>query len=156
MYKPVQVGPQQMSPPTWGPDSWPSVWSIQHIGTMHVEVWGPCWAGPALHWPWHGWLSFLWESLHPHHHSREMASAQLWENWPHCHRRAGSAPKWGLSQWPRLSSSATTETYILGLGLAHPNIYPIYDLLQHIEGLVLQNVSHTISMIWGNKRMFRL
>ncbi|KAL6033662.1 hypothetical protein STEG23_028807 [Scotinomys teguina] len=35
--------------------------------------------------------------------------------------------------WPRPTSSAITKTHILGLGLAHPNIYPIYDLLERIK-----------------------
>jgi hypothetical protein len=34
--------------------------------------------------------------------------------------------------------------------LGHPNIYPIYDLLEHMKGLVLQIQSCRISMKQGN------
>ena len=51
---------------------------------------------------------------------------------------------------PRLISSASTQTHILGLGLAPPNIYPIYDLLERVNSLVLLNNSHSISMTPSN------
>lgn len=38
-----------------------------------------------------------------------------------------------------------TQTHILGLGLAHSNIYPIYDLLECLKELVLWNHSCRIS-----------
>jgi hypothetical protein len=38
----------------------------------------------------------------------------------------------------RLSSSATTQAEIQGFELAYPNIYPNYELLEHIKGTVLQ------------------
>lgn len=50
-----------------------------------------------------------------------------------------------MLQNPQLRSSATTQTQILGLGLAHPYIYNIYDLLEHVKGLVLQNNIHRFS-----------
>jgi hypothetical protein len=36
------------------------------------------------------------------------------------------------------------------LELAHPNIYPIYELLEHLKALVLKNQSCRISMTQGN------
>lgn len=36
--------------------------------------------------------------------------------------------------------------HIQGLGLAYPNINPIYDLLEHVKGLVLQNDTLRIYM----------
>jgi hypothetical protein len=36
--------------------------------------------------------------------------------------------------------------------LAHTNIYPIYELLEHMKGLVLQIQSYRISMTQGNNR----
>lgn len=37
-----------------------------------------------------------------------------------------------------LTSSYTFQVQILGFQLAHPNIYPIDDLLEHVKGPVLQ------------------
>jgi hypothetical protein len=37
--------------------------------------------------------------------------------------------------------------------LAHPNIYPICELLEHMKGLDLQNPSFSISMTQGNNRV---
>ena len=37
-----------------------------------------------------------------------------------------------------MTNSATTQTHILSLGLAHPNSCPICDLLEFEKGLVLQ------------------
>ena len=55
-------------------------------------------------------------------------------------RRAGSAPRLrGWAQWPRLISSPTIQTYILGLGLSHPKSSPIYALLECAKGPVPQN-----------------
>lgn len=39
-----------------------------------------------------------------------------------------------------------TQSYTLGLGLAHPNTYPIDDLLECGKGLVLWKDNHRISM----------
>ena len=55
---------------------------------------------------------------------------------------AGGSPThtsvgWSLCR--RLTSSATTQVHILDLDLAHPNIYPILDLLESVKGLVLWN-----------------
>lgn len=53
-------------------------------------------------------------------------------------RKAGPAPHLRRqSLWPRLASSAITQTHILGLGLVHPNIYSIYSLLECMKGLAL-------------------
>lgn len=37
-----------------------------------------------------------------------------------------------------LTNSATIQAQIQGFGLTHPNIYHIYDLLEHMKELVLQ------------------
>jgi hypothetical protein len=37
-----------------------------------------------------------------------------------------------------------------GFVSAHPNIYPIYELLEYMKGLVLQIQSRSISMTQGN------
>lgn len=44
----------------------------------------------------------------------------------------------GLSQ---LTSSTTTHIYIIGFGLVHPDVYPLYDLLKHVKGLVCGTVA---------------
>lgn len=53
----------------------------------------------------------------------------------------------------RLTSSATIQVHIRGFELAHPNIYPIYELLEHVKGPVLQIQSFRISMTQGNNRI---
>lgn len=63
-------------------------------------------------------------------------------NWSYKRMRGAWCDDWGL--WN------STQTYILGLGLAHPIIFPIYDLLECVKGLVLQNNSWRISMTRGN------
>ena len=45
--------------------------------------------------------------------------------------------------------SAITQTHIQGFELSHTNIYPIYDLLEHMKVLILQNYSLRISMAWA-------
>ena len=45
-----------------------------------------------------------------------------------------------------MTSSATTQAQIQGFELAHPNIYLIYELLEHVKGLTLQNQNCRISM----------
>ena len=52
-----------------------------------------------------------------------------------------------------MTSSATTQAQIQGFELAHPNIYPICELLEHMKGLDLQNPSFSISMTQGNNRV---
>lgn len=37
-----------------------------------------------------------------------------------------------------LANPATNQAQDQGYELAHPNICPIYDLLKHVKGLVLQ------------------
>ncbi|KAL6035433.1 hypothetical protein STEG23_001178 [Scotinomys teguina] len=59
----------------------------------------------------------------------------------------------GPSQWSGPTNSATTQTYTLSLEIAHPNIYPIYDLLECVKGLFLWNNNHRISMTQGNSRI---
>ena len=73
----------------------------------------------------------------------ELARAVLesWPWWCGC-RRAG-----------RLTNSATTQAQIQGFELAHPNIYPIYELLECVKVPVLQIQNYRISMTQGNDRI---
>ena len=57
------------------------------------------------------------------------------------------------SQQPRLISSVTIQAHILDFGLSHPNFYPIYDPLELMKNLVLQNDSRRISMTQGHNRV---
>lgn len=63
----------------------------------------------------------------------------LWRDGPTPHYGVGrtSPNAWALGSWVHTltkrgnpKDSATTQTHILGLGLALPNIHSIYDLLQ--------------------------
>lgn len=49
---------------------------------------------------------------------------------------------WVSQNWP----TKLSKVHIQGLGLAHPNTYPIYVLLGHMKGLILQNYMDRISM----------
>ena len=53
----------------------------------------------------------------------------------------------------RLTSSDTSQAQIQGFELAHPNIYPINELLECMKGLVLQIQNYRISMTQGNNRI---
>ena len=53
-----------------------------------------------------------------------------------------------------MTNSAATQAQIQGFELIHPNIYPIYHLLECVKGLVPQSQSCTISMTSGNKKLF--
>jgi hypothetical protein len=37
--------------------------------------------------------------------------------------------------------------------MAHSSTYPIYELLEHVKGPVLQNQSYKISMTQGNSKI---
>ena len=52
-----------------------------------------------------------------------------------------------------LTNSTTTQTQIQHFELFHPNIYSIYELLEHVKGPVLQIQSCRISMTQGNNRI---
>jgi hypothetical protein len=52
-------------------------------------------------------------------------------------------------------SSATIQAKIQAFELADPNIYPTYELLEFMKGLVLQKQSFRISMIQGNTGYLR-
>ena len=57
-------------------------------------------------------------------------------------------PWWcGCRRAGRLISSATTQAQIQVFELAHPSIYPIYELLECVKGFVLQIQRCRISMI---------
>ena len=65
-----------------------------------------------------------------------------------------SSPWWcGCRRAGRLTNSATIQAQIQGFELAHPNIYPIYELLECMKGLVLQIQNYRISMTQGNNRI---
>ena len=52
-----------------------------------------------------------------------------------------------------LTSSDTSQAQIQGFELAHPNIYPINELLECMKGLVLQIQNPRVSMTQGNNRL---
>lgn len=61
--------------------------------------------------------------------------------WCEC-RRAG-----------RLTNSASNQAQIQGYDLAHPKIYLIRELLEHMKGSVLKIQSCRISTIQGSSRI---
>jgi hypothetical protein len=52
-----------------------------------------------------------------------------------------------------LTNSVTTQAETQGFELAQPSIHPIYELLELVKGLVLQNQSCRIPMTPCNNRM---
>ena len=52
-----------------------------------------------------------------------------------------------------MTNSATTLASTQGFELAYPNICPIYELLKHVKGPLLQIQSCRISMTQGNSRI---
>jgi hypothetical protein len=46
-----------------------------------------------------------------------------------------------------------SQAQIQSFELAHPNIYPISELLKHVKDPVLQIQSYSISMMKGNNRI---
>ena len=52
-----------------------------------------------------------------------------------------------------MTNSATIHPQMQGFELACPNIYPLYELLEHMKGPVLQNQSCKICMTQGNNRI---
>jgi hypothetical protein len=53
----------------------------------------------------------------------------------------------------RQTNSVASQAQIQGFELAHPNIYPVYDLLECMKGLVLQIQSFMISMTQGSSNI---
>ena len=47
-------------------------------------------------------------------------------------------------------------TNILDHVLVHANIYPIYELLECMKGLVLWNKNCRIRMTWGSRRIIEM
>ena len=45
------------------------------------------------------------------------------------------------------------QAQIQGAELAHPSIYPIYELLEHVKRPVLQIQSYRVSMTQGDNRI---
>ena len=54
-----------------------------------------------------------------------------------------------------MTSSDTSQAQIQGFELAHPNIYPIYELVESIKGLAVQIQSCRISMTQGTRGYLR-
>ena len=54
--------------------------------------------------------------------------------------------------WCKVGPDLNWEAQTQGVKLAHPNIYPIYELPECVKGLVLQIQSCRISMTQGNNR----
>ena len=52
-----------------------------------------------------------------------------------------------------LSSSDTSQAQIQVFELAHPNIYPIYELLELMKGPILQIQNYRISIIKVNNKI---
>ena len=61
--------------------------------------------------------------------------------------------EWERGKASRLTSSDTSQAQIQGFELAHPNIYPIDELLEHMNGLVLQIQNYKVSVTHGNNRI---
>ena len=57
----------------------------------------------------------------------------------------------GLGRANGLTRSNTSQAQIQDFELAHPNIYPIDELLEYMKGLVLQIQTHRVSMTYSNK-----
>ena len=96
-------------------------------------------------------------SRRPDPHTQERwphLSPQIWESWLQWYRprRTGSAPHLKRAVPVAWASSGTTQTQILGLGLAHPNICPVYELLQWTNGLGLPKDNCGISTAQGRLR----
>lgn len=69
------------------------------------------------------------------------AMQESWIQW-HGHRRVGG-----------LTNPLSYEVQIQGFELAHPNIYPTYELLERMKGQVLQNQSCRMSMTQSKNRL---
>lgn len=68
-----------------------------------------------------------------------------WESWP-CWYRHGRAGRW--------INATITQTQIQGLGLFHPNIQPVCDLLECMKGLILQKHGLRISTTPDNSKVY--
>ena len=70
----------------------------------------------------------------------------------------GSLSWWcdgGVRRASRLTNSATIQAYIQRFELAHPNIYLMYELLEHMKEPILQIQSCRSTMIRGNQGCLR-
>lgn len=54
-----------------------------------------------------------------------------------------------------LTNSDTTQVQIQGFELVHAYIFPIYELLEYMKGLVLQNEICRISITQGSNRIYK-
>ena len=59
----------------------------------------------------------------------------------------------GCGRVGRLTGLDTTQAQVQNFELAHPNIYPIYELLKHMKEPVLHIQSCKISMTQSNSRI---
>lgn len=96
-----------------------------------------------------------WSQLYVH----GKAGPDLWWTWENSDPTYISYHVWraGLTHyhvcrrgWPR---PTTHQVHIHSFELAHPNTYPIYDLLESMKGSVLWSHSCRISMTWGNSNI---
>lgn len=71
-------------------------------------------------------------------------SPWVWESWYH------TSP---IGDGPRSLDSATIQLHIHVFELAHPQIYPIYDLLEYMKRLVLRESSCGVRTTQGNSRI---
>jgi hypothetical protein len=53
---------------------------------------------------------------------------------------------WVYVSWPKGQTDSATTQYQIQVFEVHPNIYPIYELLELVKGTILQNQSCRISM----------
>lgn len=106
---------------------------------------GPGIVGPGSCWTLHqeSWFCPSWESCPSHFNMAPLLTTGmgdwLWSWWHRCRRTGCTHPWGGQSQCPGPTSLATTQTHIVDLGLVNHNIYPIYDLLENVKLLILQN-----------------
>lgn len=99
-------------------------------------------------------LSWTWVSQ-PQHESKRAGSAPCWRQ----HWMSQLGEFWRsitsdlVSRAVGLNKSVTTHTQFQGFELAHPNISPIDELLELMEGPDLQIQSCRITMTQGSKRI---
>lgn len=67
--------------------------------------------------------------------------------------RESSPWRWRQSRASELTNPAPTQVQNWVCEMAHPNIHPTYDLLEHVQEPVLQAQSCKISMTQGNNRI---
>jgi hypothetical protein len=97
-------------------------WVCGHAAS---RVWGPCYHQRPCRGPWSGLLPgtmLMSKGFSELPSPLTQAKQESWLWWGGCRRYRG------------LTWLATTQAQTQGLELAHPNIYPIYELLVCLEG----------------------